>query len=199
MGPAKGPKEASKTNNHTPPRKTPPRNKNQEQTKKPEDVIIPEDISFREVFSDLFSGLFKENEDAPSSKQGSHLRYHLNLTKDEAVKGCEKKIHFVRQRGSREDVAKLAVTVPSGVKENQKLRLAGEGDAPGTKKAGDLFVIISINEDIPDIFRIEGAHLHLEVPISFIEACLGSDIPVPTLSGQVLLKVPPRHQFGESA
>lgn len=52
----------------------------------------------------------------------------LSITLEEAAKGCEKTISFVRRRNGKEDSAKLSITVPAGVRNGQRLKLRGEGD-----------------------------------------------------------------------
>lgn len=147
---------------------------------------------FGEVFGDFFSG--KTRTKRPS--RGADLRYTLSISLEEAASGCEKAIHFIRQKGSQNDSAKLSVHVPAGVKEHQKLKLAGEGDIPlsgGTP--GDLYVIISIAPH--PFFTREENDIHIEVPVSFTDALLGGQIEVPTLSGKSLVKIPPGTTSGQ--
>ncbi|PZP39406.1 MAG: molecular chaperone DnaJ [Pseudomonas fluorescens] len=85
---------------------------------------------------------------------------------------------------------KLQVTIPAGVDDGTRLRLAGEGEA-GTHggPAGDLFVFISIANH--PVFGRDGMHLHLEVPISMIDAALGSEVTIPTPDGgKTTLRIP---------
>ncbi|MEM7081818.1 MAG: molecular chaperone DnaJ [Pseudomonadota bacterium] len=83
----------------------------------------------------------------------------------------------------------LSIKIPAGVDEGDRIRLSGEGE-PGQNGGppGDLFVEIEVKPH--KIFAREGSHLHCEVPISFVTAALGGEVEVPTLGGQVSLKVP---------
>lgn len=76
----------------------------------------------------------------------------------------------------------LAVTIPAGVEEGTRIRLAGEGEA-GTHgaAAGDLYIFISV----PDhrIFNREGPNIYCKVPIPITIAALGGHIEVPTVDG----------------
>ncbi|MDE5018452.1 molecular chaperone DnaJ, partial [Francisella tularensis subsp. holarctica] len=76
------------------------------------------------------------------------------------------------------------------------IRLQGEGDS-GSNGAmnGDLYVQI-INKE-HKIFERRDINLYCEMPISFNKACLGGDIKVPTLDGEVVLKVVPENQTGK--
>jgi molecular chaperone DnaJ len=84
---------------------------------------------------------------------------------------------------------RLNVRVPPGVSDGQKIRLAGRGE-PGMLggRPGELYVHIRVRSD--DLFGRSGDHLTLMVPITFAEAVRGVDLRVPTLDGQVTLRVP---------
>ena len=83
----------------------------------------------------------------------------------------------------------ITVRIPAGVKDGQRIRLAGKG-APGRRggPAGDLFVVVHVAEHA--MFGRKGDDLTLTVPITFAEASLGTTLTVPTLDGSVSLKVP---------
>jgi molecular chaperone DnaJ len=90
----------------------------------------------------------------------------------------------------------LSVKIPAGVDTGDRIRLSGEGEA-GERGApsGDLYVEIHVRPH--NIFKRDGANLYCEVPISFVTACLGDEIEVPTLDGKVLLKIPAETQTGK--
>jgi molecular chaperone DnaJ len=83
----------------------------------------------------------------------------------------------------------ITVRIPAGVKDGQRIRLAGKG-APGRRGGppGDLFVVVHVSGS--DLFGRSGNDLTLTVPVSFAEAALGTTLTVPTLDGSVSLKVP---------
>ncbi len=165
--------------------------------------------SFQDIFSDIFGGTFRGADPRqrgpfhagtePRSKagpgRGADLRYTLTVTFEEAATGCEKTISFVRNRKGREETAKLSITIPSGVKTGQRLKLRGEGDFPQTGVAGDLYVIVNLAEHL--LFKRVENDIHLEVPINFIDAALGSIIEIPTLTGKASLKIPPGTPSGQ--
>ena len=85
----------------------------------------------------------------------------------------------------------LKVRVPAGVKDGQRIRLAGRG-GPGVAggPAGDLFVVVHV--DPHPLFGRKGDNLTLTAPVTFPEAALGAEITVPVLGpGSVTLKIPP--------
>ncbi len=90
---------------------------------------------------------------------------------------------------------KLSVKIPPGVDNGDRIRLGGEGEAGRNGgPAGDLYVEVRVRDH--DIFEREGEHLSCEVPVSFATAVLGGTIIVPTLDGQVSLKIPAETQSG---
>lgn len=83
----------------------------------------------------------------------------------------------------------LEVTVPAGVTQGQKLRLRGQGGkGRNGGPDGDIYVHIELQPD-PD-FRVSGRDLYFDLALSPWEAALGAEVPVPTLDGDVVLKVP---------
>lgn len=90
----------------------------------------------------------------------------------------------------------LSVKVPPGVDTGDRIRLAGQGEA-GSRggPAGDLYVQVEVRDH--DIFTRHSEHLYCDVPISFVDAALGGELKVPTLDGQVNLKIPKETQTGK--
>ncbi len=161
----------------------------------------PNSESFQDVFGDIFSDVFGNARRGPGGPKsararGADLKYTLNISFEDAALGCEKTISFVRHRGTKEESAKLSVSVPAGVKPGQRLKLTGEGDsAAGGGAIGDLFVIINIL-DHPLFRRVEN-DIYLDLPLSFVDATLGVTVEVPTLTGRASLKVPPGTPSGQ--
>ena len=90
---------------------------------------------------------------------------------------------------------KLSVKIPPGVDSGDRIRLAGEGEAGRNGgPPGDLYVEVHVREH--PIFERDGEHLSCEVPVSFATAALGGTVEVPTLDGNVALKIPAETQSG---
>ncbi|MBO9668001.1 MAG: DnaJ domain-containing protein [Bdellovibrio sp.] len=154
---------------------------------------------FGDVFGDIFGGTRGTGAGAgPRARRptkGTDLRYTLNVSFEESAIGTEKVISFMRQRGSKEESAKLSVNVPAGVKEGQRLKLSGEGDAGTSGQAGDLYVIISVQEH--PLFKRADNDVTLDLPISYTYAILGTNIEVPTLTGKAMIRIPPGTHSGQ--
>ncbi|MFZ2449537.1 MAG: molecular chaperone DnaJ [Methylovulum miyakonense] len=100
-------------------------------------------------------------------------------------------------QGRVQESKTLSAKIPAGVDTGDRIRLGGEGEA-GERggPSGDLYIEIRVKDH--EIFTRDGANLFCEVPISFVTACLGDEIQVPTLDGKVMLKIPPETQTGKS-
>ncbi len=90
----------------------------------------------------------------------------------------------------------LAVSLPAGLDDGARIRVAGKGHAGIHGGApGDLYIAIEV-EPHPR-FRREGDDVHLSVPIAVHEAALGAKIEVPTIDGPARLRIPPGTQSGQ--
>ena len=90
----------------------------------------------------------------------------------------------------------LAVKIPAGVDNGDRIRLSGEGEAgEHGGPPGDLYVQIGVRPH--PIFERDGQDLFCEVPINIVTAALGGEMEVPTLDGRVKLKIPPETQSGK--
>jgi molecular chaperone DnaJ len=99
-------------------------------------------------------------------------------------------------RGRVRKVRTLAVKIPAGVDSGDRIRLSREGEAGRNGgPPGDLYVDILVKPH--PIFVREGQNLSCEVPISFATAALGGQVDVPTLDGQVVLRIPAETQSGK--
>ncbi len=99
-------------------------------------------------------------------------------------------------RGRVRKTKTLSVKVPAGVDDGDRIRLSGEGEAGRNGgPSGDLYVEIGVRPH--KIFERIGADLSCEIPLSFATATLGGDVELPTLDGNVSLKVPAGTQSGK--
>jgi molecular chaperone DnaJ len=99
-------------------------------------------------------------------------------------------------KGRLEKERTVTVKVPAGVDEGSRLRIRNEGEA-GVKggPSGDLYIFLHVGKH--SFFERDGDDLHCEVPITFVQAALGCDVEVPTMTGTVKMKIPAGTQSGK--
>jgi len=90
---------------------------------------------------------------------------------------------------------KVSVTIPAGVDSGEYMRLSGQGnEGRNGGPAGDLLVAINVRDH--QLFERDGTTLFCEIPITFVEAALGAEIEVPTLTGTTKFDIPEGTQTG---
>lgn len=142
-------------------------------------------------FEDILAGLNVEGGDrstAPNS--GSHHARGQVTSEADVELGLEEAFHGTR-RLLELDGKRLEVAVPRGVETGSRIRLRGKG-ADG----GDLDLVTRVRPH--SVFGRKGADLSRDLPIGLREALLGAEVPVETLKGKVLLKVPAGTQTGRT-
>ncbi|MEU7747792.1 DnaJ C-terminal domain-containing protein [Nonomuraea sp. NPDC049158] len=119
---------------------------------------------------------------------GADQEAELTLTVEEAYKGGRRTITLPGGR-------RLDVTIPPGVTNGRRVRLAGEGGhGSGDAPRGDLYLIVRI-ADHPR-YRVEGRDIHAVLPLAPWEAALGAAVAIDTPGGEAKLKVPPGTSTG---
>ena len=147
--------------------------------------------------SDLINSMFAGGGfNQPGNQRPQRGRSHevqLNLNFDEAVTGIETSITAGTQSGNSNAVK---IRIPAGVEDGTRLRLKGKGGsgAHGGPN-GDLIVIIRVSSH--DLFVRDGTNLMVDMPVSFIDAALGTDIEVDAYpEGSIKLRLPAGTQTG---
>ncbi len=101
-----------------------------------------------------------------------------------------------RGKGTAKKSKRLKVKIPAGVDNGSRLRVAGDGEAGRQGgPSGDLYVYLFVRPH--KFFERDGTTVLCEVPINIVQASLGAEIKVPTLDGQVTMKVPEGTQPGK--
>ncbi|HEY9566685.1 MAG TPA: J domain-containing protein, partial [Thalassobaculum sp.] len=110
------------------------------------------------------------------------LRYRLKVPFTEAVAG-------IRKRVTLSDGKTVNLTIPPGTEDGTVLRLKGQGKpAAGGKPAGDAYLELLVEPHA--FYRRDGRDIHLDLPVTLKEAVLGASVTVPTVHGNVSLKIP---------
>ena len=158
-------------------------------------------------FSDFFESFFGGGREGFGSRRasagrsadgetymqpGQDVEADLLVTLEEALRGSLRKVTLRRpsENGDADRTNTYQVRIPPGVREGQRIRLAGQGGAGfGGGAAGDLYLRVRLARH-PD-FNVQGADLHCDLNLAPWEAVLGVQAKIPTLDGQTTLRVPP--------
>jgi curved DNA-binding protein len=142
-------------------------------------------------FSDLFEGLFRERGRGRRSRgagqrgfaaRGPDQEAVLELSLEEAAAGGRRSVALADGRDYQVDI-------PPGVRDAQRIRLAGAGEPGlGGGPPGDLYLRVRVRPH--PRFRVEGRDLHVDLPVAPWEAALGASVELETLDGRARVKVP---------
>ncbi|MGA0119714.1 MAG: DnaJ C-terminal domain-containing protein [Candidatus Nanopelagicaceae bacterium] len=131
-----------------------------------------------DIFSQIFGG-------RRGPRKGADVQATITISFRDSIFGKEVDIK-----------PNLTVRIPAGISDGGKVRVKGRGE-PGEAGPGDLYVIVNVVAH--PVFSRKGENIHLTVPVTFTEAALGADIPVPTLEGdEVKLRIAPGTANGKT-
>jgi len=126
--------------------------------------------------------------------QGQDAEADILVALEEALHGSTRQISF--RRGASGKAQTYTVKIPKGVREGQRIRLAGLGEGGGGGgHAGDLYLRIKF-EKHPD-FEVQDSDLFYDLEVPAWQAVLGGDVEIPTLDGRAKLHLPPGAQSGQ--
>ncbi len=146
-----------------------------------------EGVNFDDILGEMFgrggqggSGGFGGGRGFTS--KGADIRARLEIDLEDAIQGANRRITFGDGRS-------LDVAIPKGAAEGQTLRLRGQGH-PGRNGGPNGDVLIELALKRHPIYRIDGADLYMDLPVSVPDAVLGAKVDAPTPEGAVALTVP---------
>jgi len=148
-------------------------------------------------FSDFFESLFGRGaQGGPRSRgprRGRDMQARVAIPLATAYTGGRERISLRDADGAERT---LDVKIPAGILPGQQIRLAGQG-SPGLQgaPAGDLLLEVAVNGDAR--FQLQGRDVLVTLPITPWEAGLGATVTVPTLGGEVELKIPAGSNSGK--
>lgn len=139
-----------------------------------------------EGFSDFFEMLFgQQARGGPSGHRhhppakGNNIEAEMEVSLDDAFHGSKKSFSL--------NGRKLEVTIPKGVRDGQKIRLARQGE-DGPAGRGDLLIKIKVRPH--PVYDRRDDDLNVDVAVDYLTAALGGEVQVPTMTGRVTMKVP---------
>lgn len=163
------------------------------------------DVPFSDIFETFFGGLGgrgrggaqAQGRGAPggfgfgnfstsNAAQGEDIEQPVTITLKEAFSGTTRVV--------TRDGRKITVKIPAGADTGTKVRLAGEGMPGMGGRDGDLYLIVTVDEDMQ--FERKGDDLLTDVKIDMFTALLGGEAEIPTMEKNVKLKIPPGTQSG---
>jgi DnaJ-class molecular chaperone len=165
----------------------------------------------------VFDNLFARR--ARGRRKGTDVEQRIEVTLEEAFQGTSRTLqlaseelcpscagsgeianavcHVCQGSGAIVKSRRLEVKIPAGVETGSRVRIAGEGQAgAGGGGRGDLYLAVSVRPH--PRFERKGADLYTDAEVAVADAVLGTEVEVPTLTGKVLLKVPPLTQNGRA-
>jgi curved DNA-binding protein len=151
-----------------------------------------EGIDIEDLFGDLFGGRAAGRSGRGRGPiAGADQEAELEVTVEEAYRGGRRSITLSGLGGPRT----LEVSIPPGVTEGQRIRLAGQGGrGRDGAPAGDLYLIVRLAPH--PRYQVSGRDLTVELPLAPWEAALGTVVPVDTPAGEAKVVVPPGSSSG---
>jgi DnaJ-class molecular chaperone len=151
-----------------------------------------EGADFDDILGQIFSGGGPFAGGGPgagprAAPRGFDVRARLEVDLEEAILGAKKRIAF-------SDGRTIEVTIPPGAQNEQVLRLKGQGAQGRSGAAGDALIELVVRPHA--VFRLEGADLRMDLPVSVPDAVLGAKVQAPTPEGPVTLTVPKHSNTG---
>ena len=134
------------------------------------------------AFSDFFESLFGSARTGDIRMRGADQEAVVDLSLEEAAAGGPLRVSLADGRS-------FTVNVPAGVRDGQRIRVAGRGgEGIGGGSTGDLFLRVHLRPHRG--FRVDGRDLHVDVPVTPWDAALGATLEVPTLTGSAKVRLP---------
>lgn len=122
-------------------------------------------------------------------QQAGAMRFNLSCARCNGTGRMQNVCPKCRGEGASTSTESVEVRLPAGIKDGERLRVAGKGNAGVMGgPSGDLFITVRVEPH--EFFRRDGDDVHITVPITAWEAALGTKLEVPTIDGRALLKIP---------
>jgi len=171
--------------------------------------FTPESSGFSDFFDMFFSGIGRRQAAGATSRNpGQDLETTIELSLHDAYEGGKKAVSLQiedvcpRCHGAGTEHGRLCpqchgtghvvvpkkfeVTIPRGIGEGQRIRLAGQGGAGSPN--GDLFLVVKLLDD--PTYKRTGDDLYVDLPVNMYDLVLGGEVKVPTMGGQVSMTIP---------
>jgi curved DNA-binding protein len=153
-----------------------------------------------DIFESIFGGGFgggRAHSRKPQAAKGKDIRATVDIELADAYTGTEKTFQVgIPQADGNTNPKALKVKIPKGIADGQQIRLSGQGGV-GSHGGGNGDIYIKIHIKPHKLFKIDGADIYLDLPITPWEAALGAKVNVPTLGGTIGLTIPAGSESGQ--
>lgn len=175
-----------------------------------------DDGDLASIFGNLFGSGRQGRSSRTRSRENLNIDLPIEVTLEEAYLGTRRVISLegstvcatchgtgsirnvpcsvCRGTGVLPNMKKIEVTVPPGVTDGSRIRVAGKGRQDGSGAAGDLYLVVSVKPH--NMYERKGDDLYVDVPVPLVVTVLGGETQVPTPKGALALKIPPETQNG---
>jgi curved DNA-binding protein len=141
--------------------------------------------AFSDFFRSIFGGMATgQNLRGQTRGRAPAVQQQVTISLPEAYSGTTRQLQIGNRR--------MEVKIPAGARRGTKIRVPGAGQAGADGNASDLYLIMDVAED--PAFERDGNDLHTQVTIDVFMAILGGEVEVRTLTGKVILTIPPGTQ-----
>jgi curved DNA-binding protein len=151
------------------------------------------EAGFGDLFDVIFGGAGPVGQQRPRhgghprNTKGQNIESEIEISLEDVFHGSHKSFSLNGHR--------IEVTIPRGIKDGQKIRLANQG-MEGMAGRGDLLLTVKVAPH--KLYERSVDDLKVDVEVDYIDAMLGGEVQVPTLSGRVTMKVPPNTSSGKT-
>jgi len=147
--------------------------------------LFGEGAPFSDFFTHLFGGEGVQAQ--PRTARGRDIEQPISVTLTDAFKGTTRRL-------KRAGGPTIEVKIPPGVETGSRMRVKGQGMAGRRGQAGDLWLVITVEDDARFVRKSNDLHTRVEVPL--YTALLGGEVTVPLLEGKARLRIPPETHPG---
>ncbi|BCM88271.1 chaperone protein DnaJ [Abditibacteriota bacterium] len=149
-----------------------------------------------DLFGEMFGG--RGGGRARGPQKGGDVEHPIEITFAESVKGTQRRVNLrIQNSEGREEMRDVTVKIPALINNGATVKVAGRGASSSSGGPnGDLFLRVGVATD--PFWKRDGLDIRVEIPVTLAEAALGATIAVPTLNGEVNLRVPAGTQSGQT-
>ncbi len=147
------------------------------------------------LFGEMFGGRGGQGR---GQQKGGDVEHPIEISFAESVKGTQRRVNLrIQSSEGREEMRDVTVKIPALINNGASVKVSGKGASSSSGGPnGDLFLRVGVASD--PFWKRDGLDIRVEIPVTLAEAALGATVSVPTLHGEVKLRVPAGTQSGQT-